>query len=217
MSRKSNQADQATTEKWPTLAGEPVSPSTPLDDLPFDEANEEWATAGPARGIRLRLPMLALLAVILVAAGFWGGAIVEKDQGSSAAAGAAAGLAGRFAAGAARGAGGATGATGFGAATTQGTTGTISVVDGNTLYVLTTSGSLVKVTLAPSTTVTRNAKATQGQLQPGDSVDVQGATGKSGTVTATSVAATASGVTSSGGGFAGRGGFGGAGASSGAG
>jgi hypothetical protein len=217
MSRKSNQNEPATTEEWPTLAGEPASPSTPLDDLPFDEANEEWATAGSARGIRLRLPVVALLAVILVAAGFWGGSIVEKDQGSSAAAGAAAGLAGRFAAGGARGAGGATGATGFGAATTQGTTGTISVVDGSTLYVLTTSGSLVKVTLAPSTTVTRNAKATQGQLQPGDSVDVQGATGKSGTVTATSVAATASGVTSSGGGFAGRAGFGGAGALSGAG
>ena len=77
-----------------------------------------------------------------------------------------------------RAAAGASGAAGTGTTGTTGTTGaerrrrlrrsarrraatgTISVVDGNTLYVLTTTGSLVKVTLGPSTTITRNAKST---------------------------------------------------------
>ena len=58
-----------------------------------------------------------------------------------------------------------------------------------------------------STAVTRNAKASQSGLRPGDTVVVQGATANNGTVTATSVAATAAGVTTAGGSF-GRG-FGG--------
>ena len=72
---------------------------------------------------------------------------------------------------------------------------------------LTSSGSLVKVTLDGSTAVTRNAKASQAGLRPGDTVVVQGATANNGSVTATSVAATAAGVTTAGGSF-GRG-FGG--------
>src|SRR5437868_15286174 len=77
-----------------------------LDDLPFDEHDEEWAVAGSTRGIRLRLPVVALLAVLLVAAGFWGGAVVQKSHGSSGSAGgAAAGLAARLAAGRAGAAG----------------------------------------------------------------------------------------------------------------
>jgi hypothetical protein len=87
------------------------------------------------------------------------------------------------------------------------TTGTISVVDGDTLYILTADSALVKVTLGPSTTITRNAKTQAVGLRPGDTVVVQGATGTSGTVVASSVAATAPGVSSSGGSFGG-GGFG---------
>src|SRR5436853_498301 len=139
-----------------------------LDDLPFDEHDEEWAVARSTRGIRLRLPMVALVAVMLFAAGFWGGAVVQKSHGSSGSTAAAGGLAARLAAGGAR-PGGATGAAGLGGgATAPGTTGTISVVDGSTLYVLTSSGSLVKVKLDGSTAVTRNAKASQAGLRPGD-------------------------------------------------
>ena len=92
---------------------------------------------------------------------------------------------------------------GFGASTAA-ATGTISVVDGNTLYVLTATGSLVKVTLGPSTTITRNADSSAIDLRPGDTVVVQGTTAANGDVAATSVAATQAGVTS--GGVGGRGG-----------
>jgi hypothetical protein len=219
VSHKTNQTDPAATDEWPTLAGATAPANAPLDELPFDEQDEEWAATGSTRGIRLRVPVIVLVACILVAAGFWGGAAVEKGRGNPATTGAAAALAARFGAGGARTAGGATGTAGFaGAATAQGTTGTVSVVDGSTLYVLTTSGSLVKVSLDNSTAVTRNAKANQDELRPGDSVVVQGATAKDGSLTATSVAATAPGVTTSGGGGFGRGaGFGGGGASTGGG
>ena len=47
-------------------------------------------------------------------------------------------------------------------------------VIGKTLYVTSTSGSLVKVTLAPSTAITRNTKSTLSNLKVGDSVVVSG-------------------------------------------
>jgi hypothetical protein len=217
MNHEPNHPDVSATEEWPTLSGDTEAPSALLDGLPFDDADEDWAAKGPARGIRLRAPAVVLVAVVLVAAGFWGGAVVQKSHGSSGStAGAGAGFAARFAAGGGRaGAAGAAtgGAAGAGATASQGTTGTVSVVDGSTLYVLTSSGSLVKVKLDGSTTVTRNAKAQQDELRPGDTVVVQGATAKNGTVSATSVAATAAGVTPAGGGFGGGFGLGGAAAS----
>jgi hypothetical protein len=213
MSHETNQADRSATDEWPTLAGETAAGEL-QDGLPFPEQDEEWAAAGSTRGVRLRLPVIVLVAFILVAAGFWGGAAVEKGHGSTASTGPTAALAARFGAGGARPAGGGTGAGlgtgGLTGGTTQGTTGTVSVVDGSTLYVLTTTGSLVKVTLHSSTAVTRNAKTGQAELRPGDSVVVQGSSAKNGTVTATSVAATAAGVTASGGGFGRGAGFGGA-------
>jgi hypothetical protein len=64
--------------------------------------------------------------------------------------------------------------------------------------VLTTGGALVKVTLGPSTSITRNAKSTPIDLRPGDTVVVQGATAADGNVSAASVSATAPGVSSAG-------------------
>ncbi len=85
-------------------------------------------------------------------------------------------------------------------------------VIGKTLYVTSTSGSLVKVTLAPSTAITRNSKSTLSNLKVGDSVVVSGVKAGNGQLTASSISATAAGV-SAGGGLAGLfGGGGGTGA-----
>ena len=210
------------TEEYPTIASGLDAPAETAGGLPFpEEADDAWPVRGPARGIRLGVPVAALLAVLLVAAGFWGGALVEKRHGGSSSSGGRAGgsgFAARFRAAAAAAATGATGATGagdfpgFGGASSA-AAGTISVVDGDTLYVLTTTGALVKVTLNPSTTVTRNAKSQALDLRPGDTVVVQGTAGANGDVAASSISATAPGVSSSGGGF-GRG-FGGGGSAGG--
>jgi len=214
VTREIPQAHTLTDEA--TLAGELAPPGPP----PLPEEDDEWPTRGPARGIRLAVPVAGLIAVLLVAGGFWGGAAVEKSHmGSSAASagGAGAGLASRFRAAFANGGAGTTGAGGgasFGGSGAA-ATGTISVVDGKTLYVSGPGGSLTKVTLGPSTTITRNAKTSPTGLRPGDTVVVEGSTAKNGTITATSVTATQAGVSPTngfgarfGGGFGGGGGNG---------
>jgi hypothetical protein len=213
--------DEGHTEEYPTIPGTLSAPVEGAGVSPpeGDDADDEWVVR-TTRGIRLAVPVAALIALVLVAAGFWGGAVVEKRHGSSG--GSIAGLAARFRAGR-TGATGTTGTTsttggaaaasgfgfgGFGASSAA--TGTISVVDGDTLYILSATGSLVKVTLSPSTTITRNAQATPIALRPGDTVVVQGTTSTSGNVAATSVTATAPGVSSGGGGFSRLGGAAGA-------
>jgi hypothetical protein len=211
--------DEARTEEQPPLAGAASGDTADYElGLPPAEAldeDDDWPVRGPARGIRLGLPVAGLVAVLLVAAGFWGGAVVEKNHGTSGGGGSNSGLAAlasRFRAGrggttGASGASGATGASGasgfpgFGGSGSA-TAGTISVVDGNTLYVLTAAGSLVQVDLSSSTTITRNATAQADGLRPGDTVVIQGSTGSNGKVAATSVTAVAPGVSS---GFGGRG------------
>lgn len=166
--------------------------------------DDDWPVRGPAKGIRLGVPLAALVVALLLAAGFWGGAIAEKNHRGSTSSAAAA-FAGRFRAGAATG-GTAAATGGFrgggfgGAGATSAASGTISVVDGNTLYVLTSTGSLVKVSLGATTAVTRSAKTAAAGLRPGDTVVVQGTAAANGNVTATSVTATAPGATSSAGG-----------------
>jgi hypothetical protein len=204
--------DGATAE-YPTFAGDHVAVDSPAFEPAYDP-DDEWPVRTPAKGVRLGIPAAIVVAVLLLALGFWGGAIAQKDHASASGGGGAAAFAARLrnAAGGRTSTNGTTGGgLGFpgGAAGTGGsdaTTGTVSIVDGDTLYVLTASNQLVKVTLTSSTTVTRNAKAKSVGLRPGDTVVVQGATGKSGTVQASSVAATAKGVSSFAGGFGGFGG-----------
>ena len=203
--------DEGRTEEYPTTAN---ALATPLDQpgwLAGDgdgDLDEEWVSQ-TTHGIRLAVPVAALAALVLVAAGFWGGAELQKSQGSTSST--LAGLAARFRGAAGAGATGASGSAaarfgGFAGGAAAAAAGTISVVDGNTLYVDdTATGSVVKVTLTKSTTVTRNADAAAIDLRPGDTVTVQGATGNGGAVTATSVSATAPGVSSGFRGF-GRGG-----------
>lgn len=206
--------DEGRTAEYPTMIYPPAGSTTavgeatePLGFDPDPEADAEWVVQ-TTRGVRLGYPVAGLLVVLLVAAGFWGGAAVEKSHAGSSGAGSLASLASRFRGARAGGTGttttGASGFAGFGGGgfgTSAAATGTISVVAGKTIYVLTATGSLVKVTLTPSTTVTRNADTTPGQLRPGDTVVIEGTTSPNGNVAATSVTATAPGVSSTSGGF----------------
>jgi hypothetical protein len=165
--------------------------------------DEEWPTQTARRGIHLRMPTAILLALLLAAGGLWGGSLLQKhDGGGTTTAGLAAARAGFSRTG---GAGSPFGS----GATSSATTGTVTDIIGNTLYVTESSGSLVKVTLSSSATVTRNAKSSLSALKPGDTVTVQGTTPTDGSMTASSVSATAAGVSSTA-----AGGFGDAGRSS---
>jgi hypothetical protein len=182
---------------------------------------------------RLMTPVgVVAIAVVIAAAGFFGGVHVQKSRGGTGTGGGAGTAAGRFAgarggaaggatAGGARGAGagaagGATGGAagagagaaggGAGAAGGGATVGSVSSVDGKTLYVAETGGNTVRVRLAKGGTVTRTAKAAATAIHPGDTVIVQGETASSGTVVASTIRATASNAAGALGGFGGFGG-----------
>jgi hypothetical protein len=184
-----------------------IQPAVPADS---GQTLDDALWPAQARGHRISLaPLTTLLGVALIALlGVWGGAELQKRQGtgsaSAAASGLGAGFAGRFG-----GRTGAGGAAGTGAASAGATVGTVTVISGKTLYLTSTSGAIVKATLTGSTTYSRNATATKASLKPGDTAIVQGTKNSAGVVVATSVAATAKGVTSTAGGF--PGGLGGAG------
>jgi hypothetical protein len=96
---------------------------------------------------------------------------------------------------------GGTGAAGTGTAATGVTVGTVTVISGKMLYLTSSSGAIVKAKLTGTTTYTRNATTTKAGLKPGDTAIVQGGKNAAGVVVATSVSATAKGVTSATGGF----------------
>jgi hypothetical protein len=134
---------------------------------------------------------LGLGAVIVAAAGFFGGVQVQKHQGGTSAAQAAA----------------RTGLPGFGRPSqgdgAQPVTGTVASKDGGRLYVKTDDGATIEVEPSSGSKVTRNAKSSVKAIHPGDTVVVQGKQGKKGTVKATQITATANGVTTGFGGFGG--------------
>jgi hypothetical protein len=202
------------TAQVPVVAsGDAGSGSDEIDAL-FDGEDDAWPTEGPAKGFRVPWLAAGLLALLIAFGGLWGGAYLQRHSSSSSTASGSP-FGGSFpfsipgGAGAARTPAG--GTSGF-PGTSSAASGTVTDIIGNTLYVTDASGNLVAVNVGSTTTVNRNAKSSLGSLQPGDTVSVQGTKSKDGTVTASSVSATQSGVTSSGG-FPGFGGGAGAGAS----
>jgi Domain of unknown function (DUF5666) len=188
-----------------------------MSAIPYDSQTQEWdppeqdepTTPGRRRRRWLNRKSAALAAAITCAVGFYAGIRVEKGQlaspataattatGSGAAgtgaAGAGAGARAGFL-GAARGAGGA-----------NASIGTVSSVDGNTIYLTDTSGDTVKVTLSSATKVTKNQSVSKTSIRPGDAVVIQGLKGSSGTITATSVSDSGASTARAGAGTAGGG------------
>lgn len=177
----------------------------------WDDDAEDAIPPRP-RGRLLRPVPLALIAIVIAAAGFLGG--IEAQKGSEGASSAAAGPGAGFAALAAKAggsseaggegasaggskAGGATGAPSFGGASSAAASGTVTSVEGNTIYVKETDGTVVAVKAGDGVTVTRDSNVAAKKIHPGDTVTVEGSK-KGSTVTASSIAATESGVESTG-------------------
>jgi Domain of unknown function (DUF5666) len=68
--------------------------------------------------------------------------------------------------------------------------GTVSSIDGNTMYVTQTSGNVVKVTLSSATKVTKNVTVGKNAVRPGDAVVVSGAKSSDGSISATTLSDT---------------------------
>jgi hypothetical protein len=188
----------------------PNSPDMPPEDLlntsPFEgDLNEELATEPRPRRRPPSVTVLLGTAVILIG-GFIGGVQADRHWGpkkSSDPAALLSQLGRRTGAGAGAGQGGGFGGFGGGGQTGRfpgggtgtgttgqggggGTTGTVKLVDGDTIYVQTPSG-IVRVKTTKSTKVTTAKKSTAKALKTGAPVVVQGTPGQDGTVTATSV------------------------------
>jgi hypothetical protein len=175
-----------------------------LDVLSEPLADDGDFNAVLTRRPRAKLPSLTLiLAVIAVAsAGFLGGTLVGKHYGSSGSGGAASAFS-RFAAARASASGGTggTGAartgTGFGGGlfgSGNATIGTIKLIDGSTVYVQTTAGDIVQVATSTGTKVTVSTTVPVKDLQPGETVIVQGSKKSSGAIAATSISQTSLGA-----------------------
>jgi hypothetical protein len=158
------------------------------------EAATEGSIRRPRRPKRkLNTPAnLALSAILIAVVAFWLGGKLKGDDGSSASS-LPAGLPSMSGSADSDSAmSGFPGAAGAGGNSTQ---GDITSVAGNTLYVETSDGTTVKVK-AGGATVTRNAETKASRLHPGDTVTITGKANKAGTVKATEVSATQSGVQS---------------------
>jgi hypothetical protein len=181
-----------------------------MSAVPYDSHDHDWDRAeqepsmSPGRPHRrfFNRRSAALAAMITCAAGFYAGIRVEKGQLASTASaattsatgaaagartGAAAGAAGAAGEFAGRFGGGAAGGGGGGGGGGNASLGTISSVNGKTIYLTDTTGNTVKVTLSSSTKLTKSLGVSKSALHPGDSVVIQGVKNSSGTLVATSV------------------------------
>jgi hypothetical protein len=195
----------------------------PMSAVPYDSHEQNWDTTEQEHSMTPGRPRrrffnrrsAALAAMITCAAGFYAGIQVEKGQLASTASaattsattgatGAAAGARTGAAAGGAGAAGGFAGRFGGGGGGGgNASLGTISSVNGNTIYLTDTTGNTVKVTLSSSTKLTKSLGVSKSALHPGDSVVIQGVKNSNGTLVATSVSD--SGARATGGGSTGGG------------
>jgi hypothetical protein len=174
-----------------------------LSQDPFaDDLAEQLEAVAPRRWVSRTT--VALAGLVLLIAGFVGGAQVEKNWGTPngasnrpapfASGNPFAGFGGRFggaAGGGAAGGGTATGSGGRGGQNGGGeTTGTVKLVDGDTVYITTPQDQTVIVKTTGSTTVNVAQPGSLKDLAPGTAVTIQGQTGSDGSVNATSITKT---------------------------
>jgi len=165
------------------MSDEPLPPAPASDLLP------------PQR--RKGVPRITLIlgVCVLAAAAFLGGVQAQKQWGDNNSSGGRGNFAARFG----NGGFGATGANGTGTTGTDGqrtggfggrgggfTTGTVKMVQGSTIYVTTTDGNVVKVSVPAGTSVTKSVTTKVSGIKPGDTVTAVGTT-SNGVVKATTV------------------------------
>ncbi len=161
-------------------AGDGFAPGPSTSRVSYEE---ESTPRRPRRRLLTPVPV-GLLGVILMGCGFIAGVHVEKGSGSPASAGAG-GFPSRSISSGSAGGGppGASGAT----STSQGTSGTLAFVSGDTLYVTKSAGNTVKVLTSSGTSVTKTVKVKANAIRPGEELAITGATSTTGAVTANAI------------------------------
>jgi hypothetical protein len=183
----------STAEGQPAEAG-----AVDLDQDPFDDDLTEQLSQRAPRP-RATRATLVLAGLLLVVVGFVGGSLAQnslaqnslaqKQWGTRTAANPLAGLASARAGGGAFPGGlSASGTAGGGSgAAAAPITGTVTLVDGTTIYIVTSDGRVVTVKTGDTTTVELTQPGKISDLKAGNTITVTGRTGTDGMVSATTV------------------------------
>ena len=156
-----------------------MNPNDTLDPTPSSgddtsgDAGDVWPTAGPARGLRVRLPVAIACLAVVGLAGAAGGAALKKPSSTTVAQAGAVG--GNRAAGA-NAAAGPNGATARLGGPGGGVVGTVTKVDGNTITVTQRDGTTATVVVPSEATVSKTVSGTLSDLTAGTSIAVRGTT-----------------------------------------
>jgi len=154
---------------------EVLSTPPPVRDL------ESVLAERPSRG-GLPTSTAALLAIVLLAVGFLGGLFVGRQTASNDQTSASGGFPG----GSPTPSGGMPGGAGGAGAGAGGTAGTVTRVDGDTLYVKTANGDTVKVVVGSDTKIQVSQEGSLADISKGSTVFVRGTT-SNGELNATSI------------------------------
>jgi hypothetical protein len=182
---------ETTESNWPD-PDTAVMRSEDFLSTPLDADNLEVLLA--AKPPRRKIPMVRLLLAVtaLIGVGIICGVEVQKEWGTSSGSGtgfpalSSAALGGGASSGSTL-----TGASGRGSSSASSllggaTAGTVTLVDGSTVYV-TTSDGIVKVVTNSSTSIQISKKSSLSDLSPGETVTVLGQKNSKGSLVATSV------------------------------
>ncbi len=156
-----------------------MNPNDTLDPIPsagdptVDDAGDVWPTAGPAKGLRVRIPVAIACLAVVGLAGAAGGAALKKPSSSTAVQAGAVG--GNRAAGA-NGAAGPNGAAARLGGPGGGVVGTVTKVDGNTITVAQRDGTTATVVMSSDTAVSKTVSGSVSDLTAGASIAVRGTT-----------------------------------------
>ena len=148
-------------------------PPSPVHDWPASDIDQgltepTGSDPPPRRGRWLTPTSVVLVAVTVGFAGFFAGVHEEKPQATGSGSSHSVARA-RVAASASEASGSAF------ASPASLTSGTVSRVDGDTIYITESSGETVKVKLLAGTTISKSQSVSGRSVRPGDSVTVQGA------------------------------------------
>ena len=172
------------------MATTDVADSPEVEDDYFEEEL-------PERPIRRRFGPITwiMVGLAMAAIAFYAGVRVEKHNvGSSSSSSNLSSLISRFrTAAGARGTGGTGGGATFGGGGGGAASGSITLIDGNNIYVTQSDGSVVKVITNPASQFSVTSSGTIANLHPGDNVTVTGPNDGSGNVTALTVTDTGAG------------------------
>lgn len=178
----------ATADQTIAAPSEADTPELEVDlgEDPFADGLSERLAATAPRRWRTRTTVV-LACLVLLVGGFAGGLEVQKQWGSSATTTATARPGGAGFGQGGAGFGGGNGQTANAGAAANTTTGTVKLVDGNTIYITTSDGRTITVKTSGSTTVQTSQGGSLSDLSNGSSVTVQGQTGSDGSISASTI------------------------------